>query len=109
MIRDIVFYIQTAAQKVTLRLLRRNHSLDRLPMSLHIEKTERLPRARNKGGAGNGQMDKLSKSPVVGWMERERERGNFYQNDGFLSLEAGRSAGRSTREAGLGLTRRGIA
>ena len=110
MLRAIVFYIQPAAKKVTLRLLRTNHSLDRLPMSLRIEKKpERLPRARNKGGAGNGQMDKLSKSPVVGRMERERARGIFYQNDGFLSLAADRSAGRSAREAGLGLTRRGVA
>ena len=54
-------------------------------------------------------MDKLSKSPVVGRMERERARGIFYQNDGFLSLAADRSAGRSAREAGLGLTRRGVA
>ena len=41
MIRAIVFYIQPAAQKVTLRLLRTNHSLDRLPMSIRIEKKRR--------------------------------------------------------------------
>ena len=76
-------------------------------MSLRIEKNRRGFQGREIKGVR--QMDKLSKSPVVGRMERERARGIFYQNYGFLSLAADRSAGRSAREAGLGLTRRGVA